>query len=103
MALEDRLEGGRVTRRRALGQRPVVRHPWRLHSHPGSGVRRIAPETRALDSNIRRLDPSVGGQRSRRTDMRVRLGLLALTLCALLIAVPAASAQEPAPMTKVLS
>jgi hypothetical protein len=35
--------------------------------------------------------------------MRVRVGLLALTLCALLIAVPAASAQEPAAMTKVLS
>jgi hypothetical protein len=35
--------------------------------------------------------------------MRARMGLLAVTLCALLIAVPAASAQEPVAMTKVLS
>jgi hypothetical protein len=34
--------------------------------------------------------------------MRARMGLLAVTLCALLIAVPAASAQEPAGMTKVI-
>jgi hypothetical protein len=35
--------------------------------------------------------------------MRARIGLLAVMLCALLIAVPAASAQEPAGMTKVVS
>ena len=34
--------------------------------------------------------------------MRARLALLALMLCALLIAAPAASAQEPAGMTKVI-
>jgi hypothetical protein len=34
--------------------------------------------------------------------MRARMGLLAATLCALLIAVPAASAQEPAGLTQVV-
>jgi hypothetical protein len=34
--------------------------------------------------------------------MRVRIGLLAMTLCALAIAAPAASAQEPAGMTQVM-
>jgi hypothetical protein len=34
--------------------------------------------------------------------MRVRMGLLALTLCAVLIAAPGASAQEPAGMTQVV-
>jgi hypothetical protein len=34
--------------------------------------------------------------------MRARMGLLAMTLCALSIAAPAASAQEPAGMTQVL-
>jgi len=34
--------------------------------------------------------------------MRVRIGLLAMTLCALAVAAPAASAQEPAGMTQVM-
>jgi hypothetical protein len=34
--------------------------------------------------------------------MRARMGLLAVTLCALLIAVPTAAAQEPAGLTKVV-
>jgi hypothetical protein len=34
--------------------------------------------------------------------MRARMGLLAVMLCAMLIAVPAASAQEPAGLTKVV-
>jgi hypothetical protein len=34
--------------------------------------------------------------------MRARMGLLAMTLCALAIAAPAASAQEPAGMTQVM-
>src|SRR5687767_10884374 len=112
MALEDRLEGELVARGGVSGQTlvlsPSVNSPrqmrptWRLNSHLNTGVQNAAPQTAALESNLRPPRPSVRGHQSRRTDMRARMGLLAVTLCALLIAVPVASAQEPAGLTQVV-